>query len=479
MALQRLASKAFRLGTGRKWADIRRSQRLRAVTAHYAEAGNLYPREAAITQLLGKHLADRAYLNLPAALRHNFGRGWQRENNRSCVKAIELTVRLLNSTEWHLASKRRMTLPYNTCVENVLPAQYDSWYRGPYPPNCLGVAQMLVGLARAHDIPHFLVEVVRTYDFDNYSAELLLIEGLVAIARIHAHQPGMEGVAERLAVFHERAVGHVLQASGMQAHYALAVRLPSGNWMVVDPYQRTYFKLDTFAPHDNFDCKGEIVNVQLDRTTAQSVSPLQSGLRSRLRAVQLMVRQTVDYFTAPPHDRPPFPWLIVQLKTLVAFCASPFATEASLRDICGQVDELPAIREAQRGFAYEDDTSPLAWQLILEAIRSSVGFTNRALRRQDRVHSYLQLVPPALGIGAVTLNHMRRFFPDRLGGILPCLIGTQWLLADALATQKGDRFTDLAAGHIARMTDTLCGRPTQQLVPPLHHLAFSRQGEAV
>lgn len=246
MALSELSEAVFRRGVGI-------SRRYALGTARYHELCALYENEAsekdvqlaAEAHYLGERLSDRAFQNLPKLFR-DAAVQWPSLDALQQQSILEMLVNRLRTAHW----RKRRAVPQSSGDDpaRALPRETGSWQRGKIQPNCLGLAQMLVGFARATGAEHFLLTPIVRSD---HAAEDFLMRNTKQMLDLMSDYQGNASVrrlTRTLTMQYRRSLTalDMMQRDG-RAHHALVIRRRDGEWWIVDPYM---YQLNRFEEGD-------------------------------------------------------------------------------------------------------------------------------------------------------------------------------------------------------------------------------------
>jgi|GEM_PF-5053287 len=229
---------AFLLGTGVSHEKSLASERYSELVQTFPKIPYLQPEQAAEMALLGEMIADRAFRTLPMQLR-NFASVWHQEDYQGQLDILRLVYDTLGRKSFE-----RRSLHEDDHEDRSLPHKYGSWHKRRYQPSCLGLAQMLVGFARAAGADHMLVDILLPRGI--YWQELQY-RGLNNAKRL-IKESGDAKLFKALEKKLDEALLDVLDVldrnySSHQSHHALAIRVGT-EWWIIDPYFETLRPLD-------------------------------------------------------------------------------------------------------------------------------------------------------------------------------------------------------------------------------------------
>lgn len=243
MALESLFTDAFRRGCGISRTYALRTPRYKELCATASRVPNTTQAETAEMIYLGERLADRAFANLPYAIRKR-AEQWPDMTDVERQGALNMLVTRLTTSKWLRIRKLKKQRP--KAETEVLPAEYGSWSRGKTQPNCLGLSQMLIGFARATGAEHLMVDVITQHN--HYTEELTeqMIRKMTATLRPYEDIPGIARMIRRLDVHYKRSLRILTEVETTSAHHALLIRVGS-DWMLVDPYMGVKYTVDALG----------------------------------------------------------------------------------------------------------------------------------------------------------------------------------------------------------------------------------------
>jgi hypothetical protein len=508
MSLNDLLAPAFQYGAGISLGYALRTDRCRDLQVAARADGLPTPNDFGSVEYLGERIADRAAQNLPQDVRRHLGL-WQ----LGTAKQEELLGILkvhLSSDHWRAADRSREKFTYNSNAGCVLPHQMGSWEDGLFMPNCLGVAQMLVGFAREVGARHYLVNVIEPSQRAMSRLEARTLRLMLQVLKQHPNRNRMLGSAiDATHRAYLRSLGWIEHFG--QAHHALMIQLDDGKWWLVDPYMGLLYPLA--------DEEGGVRLSELDRQRNAVMAVDEEGeglfkwhedtlvkLQSTLEILLFMIRarfekgifeagaplilaRVLGYGLDPDvrwdegfEDR-----LLILAADVLDFEQSEAFQEVAAQSLlwatCPHTgDEDPdlsryerLIKRSMKDVVLEER---ICWRLVAYMMFRILIYIN--LMNEDRHlvrHPAYEAASPAAMIGVATLNHLRLEFPDvRLSGQLAALSSSQWVLADTLtAEERGD----LPEGLYRLLIDDTLKRfsqlPKSVLVHPLHHLVQNRR----
>jgi hypothetical protein len=501
MSLNQLLATAFKEGAGISLEFALRTPRCRELQDLARRHELLDPEDTGLAEYLGERIADRAARNLPASLRKNLHL-WD-QGLEGQLKLINDIYEKLNTTDWRKLAKKRQQHSYNSDVRSVLPHASGSWNRGSVMPNCLGTAQMLVGLARAVGARHYLVNTIENWQMATLRAESRFLRKSLDLLESRPTSNREAAAAVRKVRRAYAQTLHNLEDPPM-AHHALMVELADGNWWLVDPYMRTVYQLP-----DGEERTANVAQLDIKRQHVVHIfDPADSSLdrfKTRLR----VLHATLLYMLSLINGRYTTKDLELELPLILAF-ASAYAqcrhTEwgDDLRERLIQVSANPDVSDPElfgdASFAYhwalapkyEGDLPPdkskierliqrskhdrvleqrISWRIIAVFLHRALDITDQMYKDQFiKRHRSYEIASPALMLGVATLNHLSSQIPEvRLGGKLAAMSSSQWILADSLAARaKGDTSEEVYERLMARRLEQYSR--LRALVPTLRHL---------
>lgn len=239
ITLDGLCSLAFEQGCGTSRTAALGSPRYNELKKAPFKMRYAGKRRTAELMLLGEHLADRAFENLPEALQHA-AYGWKKMTWRQQQICAKQLLAVLSPAVWRESRGRETS---EVAIESVLPQQCGSWQDGPHRPNCLGVAQMLVGFARRSGASHYLASTIEMADGQIQSMGYELYD---TVQRVLERAVFLPAVKKRQAMYRRdqaRMLKSLARFQQSNAHHALVIMSRKG-WLLIDPYMRTYYLLD-------------------------------------------------------------------------------------------------------------------------------------------------------------------------------------------------------------------------------------------
>ena len=232
MSLEPILEIVFKDGCGVSRPRALKSPRFAELLQSSPRISHVSQHEVAEMMLLGELLADKAYLTLPPHIR-KMAEGWETLSSDEQLYVLSTLLVTLTSQEWRRNTSRGLHDGENY---SCLPHKIGSWQRGSTMPNCLGLAQMLVGFARAANAEHCLVNVIIDSQAGVMALSLTILREIEASLEKYADTELDKRVLRRNRESQEQNI--LIQAElslTHQLHHALMIRLKDC-WMIVDPY---------------------------------------------------------------------------------------------------------------------------------------------------------------------------------------------------------------------------------------------------
>jgi hypothetical protein len=232
MTYETLLDDAFLLATGKSRTSAKRSRRYKALLADSPHVPYTTRDEVAEMLLLGERIADRAFATLPAKLRR-LAASWQSAGHDGQVEILREVKRVLGDQS--LAYREaHQSKRFN--VNESLPDQYGRWGQGNLRPNCLGMAQILIGFARATGAPHMMIDAIRSYSMHSDEFRYRAFRELIAILEPYRDDRSINKISGSIEQ-HCKAILKFLakEATDPQAHVLLSIRTDN-EWWLLDPY---------------------------------------------------------------------------------------------------------------------------------------------------------------------------------------------------------------------------------------------------
>lgn len=254
--LSTLLEEAYRMGVG--VSHQRNPQRLQYIEAEFHQSrqeegytpdDEAYLRCRADVTHLGVQLADRAFQNLPKKIRDR-AHAWKTMTKEEQEETLKLCMQELCAVQWYSYGQREIPKVWDRLSlssHGAFPHYVKSWTRGPFQPNCLGIAQMMVGFARATGAEH---RVATTLDSSSYRPVYLYYRQLIAVREKLAGFPDAPYVRRwnrRLAALIKETLLSLDETSREMTHHFLIIALADGTAVAVDPYMGAYGQVDSGA----------------------------------------------------------------------------------------------------------------------------------------------------------------------------------------------------------------------------------------
>lgn len=232
MTYETLLDDAFLLATGKSRISAKRSRRYKELLADNPHMPYTTRDEVAEMLLLGERVADRAFATLPVSLRR-LATSWQTAGHDGQIEILREVKRILGDES---LAYRESTQGRQFTVNESLPHQYGRWGQGKLRPNCLGMAQILIGFARAAGAPHMMIDAVRPYTMHSDEFRYNAFRELLEIIEPYRYDRSINKVS-RIIKGHCNEMLRFLakEAENPQAHVLLSIRTDE-EWWLLDPY---------------------------------------------------------------------------------------------------------------------------------------------------------------------------------------------------------------------------------------------------
>lgn len=502
MALHELIEATFRRGCGISVESAMSTPLYRKLKNRAAKLTVEDPAEFALVQYLGECLADRAAQNIPQKVKNKLYL-WD-EGIEAQQELLATIMEEMSCDNWRKRRKGTKRQRYGV-ADSALPAATRSWERGSIQPNCLGVAQMLVGFARQVGAEHYLINVLKTHVERALESE---IENIDILNRILSNglpdDPGARKCMSLLEEVKHDVLVDLHNAQNQQAHHALAIKLADGTWWILDPYLISLHQL-------RFELSKVQKNLERLNSDPRRVVMLQGLVPVPVRKAQQvqiarrwkqvnMVGRMISL-----HEKDELPhWDIVQDAAWVAayhyvgelrryskkhatpeqlaqfekeysyLMSEAVVPEVLCKHFTGRVTAaqtqayLELYRRCEKSIRGSKRRSRIALYRMLRAtIRQLLReFWQYTYHSQNIRHGSIEITDPATMLGCATLNHMRIKTGMHVQGRLSVYTRSQWVLLDTYAAQqRGDTPDAESAQEIQRAKRQL-QRSSRKLVLP-------------
>ncbi len=471
MALQRLLDTAFTRGCSITVEYAQRTPRYAELVEDSSTTTVDNPEEFALVRYLGERLADRAAQNLPAKIKHSLHL-WN-DGLEAQQQFLNLVINELSSENWMKRRSGKRNHSYSS-RNTVLPSMTKSWARGLLQPNCLGMAQTLVGMARFLGARHYVINVLHGNDERKLAEELEVFTWLYEQLEQFNNLIEVRRIRKMLFANREKALLHLAKVQEVQAHHALVIELQDGTWMIVDPYFSVLHQFNRFhtkivqkkleniakGPTRTVMFSGELMPAKLVRAAGKQERVLETGI---LYALQRMSKDE-------PGDINAVAWVVSAAYAGFPKGADEGQTNAQNRDFTYLYNLLwiyTCIPEWRRESFIDDLSKPIQRTKSLEELQDEFAVYRAAVKR-DKVrrqrayprmaraltrtlmdelrngqsgkrHYAIEVADPAVMLGTATLNHLRVRTGTYVHGRLSVYTSSQWVLLDTLSAQyRGD-----------------------------------------
>ena len=477
MTLQRLLAASFLMGCGVSMERALLTPRYQELHIKHLSEKYGNTTEFAQIELLGEMLADRAAKNLPIKVRNVMPK-WQ-EGIEAQHVVLDTLMHCMTSTVWRGYGNRKQQRKRYGTLSAVFPAATKSWERGPVQPNCLGVAQMLVGFARSVGARHYLVTILKN------DAMRIDEEALLAIAAAEKRLYSLKDVPEVKRLLRDlhkeriKVLEHMDKLQREMAHHALLIQLADESWRIVDPYFSINHSLgrkykDVLRYLDRIDSKGLGFNLWI---------PFNAGAITHLhKAAKLLASiNFIKNYSAKVNRRKSFDKeaIDVMAYSIAQFCLNlteeeytnfnlDTATKAqkdTFLRIYGVLTDyayvpqrvrayyIQQIKKGREGIVKNEYDSFIQltqgnrerykraqWRLLRGACQLMIEeFWVMAGNSNARTHELLDVAHPTISLACATLNHQRVKTGTHIHGRLALYSSGQWIVHDTLAAaEHGD-----------------------------------------
>lgn len=235
MDINDMISMAFEQGTGMQRSSVARTARFKQLLAETSGDELVSAYERAEMLYLGERLADAAFMKLPKNVRES-ATTYDTEN------AVDACFDLYKNLIVRISHIRQLWPTQNVKLsECVLPQQYSFALRSSVRPNCLGMAQMMVGWARAAGAEYKLVDALRLNDSEftvgMYTGHLLIED----VLENNQYFPSIRKL-HRTTRMRTTAYAKNIEywARNIAAHHALSIDTGTRG-IIVDPYTAAFY----------------------------------------------------------------------------------------------------------------------------------------------------------------------------------------------------------------------------------------------
>ncbi|HET6622600.1 MAG TPA: hypothetical protein VFG56_01565 [Candidatus Saccharimonadales bacterium] len=460
MDLDRLMERVFAHGVGISRSYALTTERYRELADRSVKHPYHDSERTAEVHYLGERLADRAFKNLPKSIRDQ-AQAWPQMTVEEEQATLDQLMICLRSTHWRCLAPTISTV----AGAESLPAQTGHWTRGGVMPNCLGVAQMLVGFARATGAEHMLVNVLEEADYTRTKLLYGTIDWLCEILGTVPDCPERDAAIKRYDKVFDGILRDLDVMSKREAHHALLIKTQRG-WWLVDPYLQYKYRLlmRQAGPSAKF-CRNHPGRV------AYMNQPI---TRQGMRDLRLAEYSSVFALAATREGLKPDQLLdnaawSVYVSMMREYLPDKTKLAVKFRTVKGRLGKLGRMREAQRRasyfqgsvlFSYDERKVAQDWPLAeyetrfdqrIEWLKTDQVFASKAaVRYFDHAlnqllwwysdcqskgygrHGLVELVEPCHGLASATLNHVAKASRLQVPGLVG-LNASQWLMLDNLA----------------------------------------------
>jgi hypothetical protein len=506
VTLERLFETAFTRGCDISVEYARRTPRYKELLKHSETTRMQNPSEFALVRYLGEKLADRASQNLPVRIKHSLHL-WD-EGLDSQHKLLQIVMETMTVGNWRKHRKGQRLRKYSS-ADSVLPGVTKSWAKGKVQPNCLGVAQMLVGLARMVGANHYLVNVLESnesrlisQDCDAFREVIETLEPYSDIRELRLTKQSMERNLNK-------AMNRLAKYQPGEAHHALVIQMSDDSWMFVDPWLRIIHPLKLSTKK---------ISALLQATEKQpnklvvmkGLIPVNQRLNASRKA--LMLEASVQFVLNISEKVLKDEKKIGNIVESVAWYVSAGYTGNKTNSLKGTTPEqrkehnglnnfllihamLPPKRRPifEKEWGYNNRSVEkrlrLEYEITAKAVNRDRVRVKRALYRMIRVicsemirerliiaentsefrHSSIEIADPATMLGVATLNHLRVRTGNYVNGRLSVYTSSQWVMLDTLAAMhKGDKPDAESEKVLQKMQKHLQKMPPHIVLDGLH-----------
>jgi hypothetical protein len=443
--------------------------------------------EFAQIEYLGELLADRAAQNLPRVVRNNLHRwGEGVEAQQQLLRLVEQSIK---AKRWKSYGQRAHKRARYGTRYSTLPAMTKSWERGPTQPNCLGVAQMLVGFARLVGAKHYFVSVLNSSEKHYYQIFLKCIDATLMQLQNFKNNPEAKRLVRNMNRERERVLVQLGKMQQQEAHHALLIQLADGSWCLLDPYfsfaqqlQISPYRLTKYFSVIETD---KARNVLLAHAHSKAASPYYDRIRNHeislifIRIHQERLRKNKKQLS--PDDIDSTAHAMAQYSLGLSDKELDFnlknASEQARKDFmhafnrmmeCAYLPPLVRkraennVRHGGKGISneqFEQYVSAVrrdrirytrAYQRLMRCIiQLMLDEVNRySLDKDACMHDLIEVQHPTVSLACATLNHQRAKSRIHLHGRLVHYTSSYWILHDTLAAELAGDVPDASSGKV-------------------------------
>lgn len=281
MNIDDVIAQTFLEGVGISIQKARRSTRYQQLVRDFPHIPYLTAEQAADMALLGERLAVRAFSNLPARFRR-VAANWQNLDEARQEKVL-LDLYDTLGPKSRARRERGQEEGDTKSPASYLPHQCGSWSRGKILPNCLGLAQLLIGFGYVTGVPILLSTALKGHDFATLQAQYYYLSELTSLIAPHSRRSkGLAKLYDELRESQYDALQRLASPKRpVQAHHALALRTKS-KWWMIDPYFEISSPVEARQSVRRFDTFAQTSEKKPRKSTAHTMTmPLSAQVRKQ------------------------------------------------------------------------------------------------------------------------------------------------------------------------------------------------------
>lgn len=396
--------------------------------------------ERAEMVFLGERLADEAFKSLPSNLQEK-AELWATQSHSERRETAKALLSELTTARWaELRGIDPRSAPKKPVIDEALPRMYGSWESGPTQPNCLGMAQMLVGFGRATGSRVILIDTIRRFDRTFITDMYRMISALTELLERHSHISHLEDVRKDLESHAEPYLKDIQYFTEYdQAHHAVMIESDDGRWLVVDVYMDRCYTYDDerdrlyeeLTDIGNCDAKSrhsfdthvseklqnacEMIDILLNLFSQHINSPYQEDDYDRILEMIKVItdyvhteKETIRKFRqklAPEEEIPSEPRIDIMLQLLEKIFGElllPEELEIVKTDAVKVFDYLPKIAERSADKCTRDEViARMAREYVKTAVNQLFAEYNPL-----NIHSSVEMSHAEFHLATTTLNHL-------------------------------------------------------------------------
>lgn len=344
MNIDDVIAQTFLEGVGVSIQKARKSAHYQQLVRDFPHVPYLTAEQTADMALLGEHLAERAFSNLPVRFRRA-ATNWQNLDEARQEKALLDLYDTLGPKS--RARRERGQEDDTKSPASYLPHQYGSWSRGKVLPNCLGLAQLLIGFGHVTGAQMMLSTALKGHDIATLQTQHHYFSELTSLIAPHSRRS--KGIAKLYDELQESRYGQLQRLASLerpaQAHHALVLRTKS-KWWMIDPYFEISNPIEARQSVRRFDTFAQTSEKKPRESAAHTMT---MPLSAQVRKQQAVLAEHSKFFGRL--DEPSSSWAMYEsglslLANFIEAAGYPVTSEDGIAAVHTHINEFHTVPQS-------------------------------------------------------------------------------------------------------------------------------------